>query len=145
MISSALSNRLVFIFSLLGLGVASFLFYEYQFSSSVYCFTGTGCDAVRNSLYSSFFGISIPFLGIVFYFTVAIFALLRSHGAYDKIFFKLQLWSSVVAVAFGTYLTVLEIFVIKAICFWCVLSFIISLVILLLIILGRKISYENGN
>ncbi|MDP3758799.1 MAG: vitamin K epoxide reductase family protein, partial [Candidatus Daviesbacteria bacterium] len=143
MISSDLSNRLVFILSLLGLGVASFLFYEYQIAGTIVCPTGQGCDIVRLSPYSSFFGISIPLLGIVFYLTVAVLAVVRTQALFSKIH-KLQLLIASAGVGFGIYLTYLELFVIKAICFWCVLSFTISLAILLSVIIARK-NNENRN
>lgn len=137
MISTKLSNRIIFILSLLGLGVASFLFYEYQISGSIVCPTGQGCDVVRASPYSSFFGISIPILGIIFYLTMAMLSVLRTQAFSIRIH-TLQLMIAGVGVGFGIYLTYLEIFVIKAICFWCVLSFIISIAVLLSVILARK-------
>lgn len=138
MISSKQSNRIIFVLSLLGLLVASFLFYEYNIAGSVVCPTGQGCDIVRASPYSRFFGISIPILGVVFYLAMAILSVLRSYIFLNRLVFRLQLLGAVVGVGFGVYLTYLEIFVIKAICFWCALSFIISIVILLSVIKSRK-------
>lgn len=138
MISSNLSNRLIFIFSLLGLIVSSFLFYEYNTSGLVVCPIGTGCEIVRASPYSYFLGISIPILGIAFYLAMAVLAVMHSHNFPKKTVERLQLLGGVTGVGFGIYLTFLEVFVIKALCFWCVLSFIISLAILLLIVLSRK-------
>lgn len=138
MISPFFSNRLTFVFSLLGLGVVSFLFYEYTFSDSVVCLIGSGCDTVRLSPYSSFLGISIPILGVAFYLTMAGFSVVRSHAFFSKKLFRLQLLGSLAGAGFGIYLTFLEVFVIKAICFWCALSFIISLAVLLSVILSRK-------
>ncbi len=145
MFSSNLSNRLTFIFSLLGLLVASFLFYEYTFANSVYCLVGTGCNAVRNSSFATFSGISIPVFGIVFYLGMAIFSIIRSHSIEKKLLFYLQLLGAVGGVVFGVYLTSLELFVIKAICFWCVLSFIISILLLLSVILVSKHKNEDRN
>lgn len=146
MISSSLVNRLVFIFSLLGLGVAAFLFYEYNLSSNpVICPIGNGCDIVRASPYSSFLGVSIPFLGVMFYLMMAIFSVIHSHKSSTLLLARLKLLFSIAAVGFGVYLTYLEAFVIKAFCFWCVLSFIISLVILGLVILGYQKLYEHRN
>lgn len=145
MISLKFSNRLIFIFSLLGLGIASFLFYEYNLASGpIICPTGSGCDIVRASPYSTFFGISIPFLGIVFYLTMAIFSVAHSHKVSTKLLAKLKLLFVLAAVGFGIYLTYLEAFVIKAFCFWCVSSFIISLLILLTVILTEN-STPNDN
>lgn len=142
MISSNLANRLIFLLSLLGLVVASFLFYEYSLSGPILCPTGVGCDIVRASPYSKFFGISIPILGIIFYLVMAAFSVVHSHDLPKKLVRQLQLLVAVTGVIFGSYLTYLEAFVIKAFCFWCVTSFIISVAILLLIV-GRKKTYEN--
>ncbi|KKR16008.1 MAG: hypothetical protein UT77_C0010G0022 [Candidatus Daviesbacteria bacterium GW2011_GWC2_40_12] len=143
MISSNLSNRLIFIFSLFGLFVSSFLLYEYNFASSVVCPTGAGCDIVRASPYSSFLGISIPILGVIFYLGMAVLSVLYSQKSFQKIIFKLHLLGSLVGIGFGVYLTYLEIYVIRAICFWCVASFIISMFIALSVIFRRR--NENGN
>lgn len=137
-------NRLIFLFSLLGFAVSAFLFYEYSLSGPMLCPTGAGCDIVRASPYSSFLGISIPILGVIFYLTMAILSVIHSHDLPTKLIKKLQLFVAFLGVGFGVYLTYLEAFVIGAFCFWCVVSFIISLVILLLI-LGRKKRDENRN
>ena len=139
MISPLFANRLIFILSLLGLGVSSFLFYEYSIAGSIICPIGGGCDIVRASPYSLFLGISIPILGIVFYLAMAVLAVVRSQASSRKMLFYLQLLIAVAGVGFGIYLTLLEIFVIRAICFWCALSFIISLMILLSVVLTRKV------
>lgn len=138
MISPSFSNRLIFILSLLGLGISSFLFYEYSIAGSIICPTGGGCDIVRASPYSSFLGVSIPILGMAFYLAMAGLSVVRSHAFSSKKLFRLQLLGSLAGVGFGMYLTFLEVFVIKAICFWCALSFIISLAVLLSVILSHE-------
>lgn len=143
MISPLVSNRLIFVLSLLGLLVASFLFYEYNIAGTIVCPTGEGCDIVRASPYSSFLGISIPLLGIVFYFTMAILSVIHSHDLPKKVVRQLQLLVAVVGVAFGVYLTFLEAFVIGAYCFWCMTSFIISLGILGAVLVRRHNDHRN--
>lgn len=142
MISSRLSNRLVFIFSLLGLAVSAFLLYEYNISGPIVCPIGRRCDIVRASQYSHFLGISIPILGVIFYLAMAIISVVHSHQLPAKLIHRLKLLAALVGVIFGVYLTFLEAFVIGAYCFWCVTSFIISIVILGLILVARK---ENEN
>lgn len=134
MISQALANRLVFIFSLLGLGVAAFLLFEYNFATSITCPTGAGCDIVRASPYSSFFGISIPILGVIYYLFMAGAAVVRSHNLELVLLKKFKLIAATMAFTFSLYLTYLEGFVINAYCFWCILSFIISTIIFVLMI-----------
>lgn len=142
MISTSLSNRLIFVFSLAGLLVSAFLVYEYHFAASVVCPIGVGCDIVRTSPYSSFFGISIPVLGVAFYLGMATLAIIQSQKSNQKLVIRLLFLGAIAGVGFGTYLTFLELFVIKAICFWCVISYIISIVILLSAISTRKLN-EN--
>lgn len=137
-----ITNRLIFVFSLLGLGVSVFLLYEYSLSGPVVCPLGGGCDIVRSSIYSHFLGISLPVLGIAFYLMMAILSIAHSQNLTGKALLKLQLFISVIGVSFGIYLTYLEAFVIKAYCFWCVLSFIISIVILALVFTSSKV-HEN--
>ncbi len=139
---SLITNRLIFVFSLLGLGVSAFLLYEYSLSGPVVCPLGGGCDLVRSSPYSHFLGISLPILGIIFYLTMGILSIARSQKMTDKILLILELLISIIGVSFGIYLTYLEAFVIKAYCFWCVLSFIISIVILALVFTSSKV-HEN--
>lgn len=145
MILSNLGNRLIFIFSLLGFAVSSFLLYEYSLAGPMFCPTGAGCDIVKNSPYSNFFGIPVPILGIGFYLMMAALSVVHSHDLPTKLIKKLQLFVAFLGVGFGVYLTYLEAFVIGAFCFWCVVSFIISLVILFLILGRKKRNYEDRN
>ena len=65
-------NRLVFVFSILGLVISAFSAYEYLQPTPIICpMTGNGCDIVRKSEYSSILGISIPYIGVLFYTTFA--------------------------------------------------------------------------
>lgn len=139
---SLIMNRLIFVFSLFGLGVSAFLLYEYSLSGPVICPLGGGCDIVRASPYSQILGISLPILGIIFYLMMVILSITRSQKLTSKVLLNLKLFISVVGVGFGIYLTFLEAFVIKAYCFWCVLSFIISIIILALVFLSSKV-HEN--
>lgn len=134
MIRAAVANRLIFLLSLMGLAVSSFLLYEYNFASSIVCPTGVGCDVVRSSPYSSFFGISTPILGIAYYLFMAFASVVRSHNLDHALLKKLKLMSASAAFTFSLYLTYLEGFVINAYCFWCILSFIISTAIFFLVL-----------
>ncbi len=124
-------NRLIFILTLVGLVVSAYLAYEYNLSGPINCpIGGKGCDIVRTSQYSSFLGISIPYLGIVFYITLAFLTIWLTQS-YNKIIDLARFLISFSGFVFGVYLTYLEAFVIGAYCFWCVTSFIISIIILI--------------
>lgn len=139
--SGSTVNRLVFALSLAGFFVSSFLFYEYNFSLSVACPIGNGCDIVRTSPYSTFLGISIPVLGIAYYLTMTVLAAHQSSRN-SRLVVRLQATLAALAFLFGLYLTYLEGFVIKAYCTWCLISFIISIAILILII---RLHLKTGN
>ncbi len=132
--SNRQTNRLIFIFSLLGLAVTAFLAYEYNQSGSIVCpITGTGCDTVRSSDFSKFLGIDLPYLGLVFYVVMASLSIWLTQN-YDRRINLSRLLVGFSGVAFGVYLTFLEAFIIKAYCIWCIASFIVSIIIFLLCI-----------
>ncbi|MBI2086274.1 vitamin K epoxide reductase family protein [Candidatus Daviesbacteria bacterium] len=124
-------NRLIFFLSLAGLAVSAFLAFEYSQSSIVCPISGVGCNIVRKSNYSSFLGISLPYLGITFYLTLAILTVFLTQS-FNLLFQFLRLIITFLGFAFGIYLTFLEAFVIRAFCIWCLISFIISTVIFVL-------------
>lgn len=135
-------NRLIFIFSLLGLAVSSFLAYEYSLGGPINCpIGGSGCDLVRISPYSTLLGIDIPYFGIVFYLTIALLTVWFTQSR-TKLIHYFRLLLSFSGFIFGVYLTYLEAFLIGAYCFWCVVSFIISIIILILCIIRIR-KYEQ--
>lgn len=141
-----MSNRIIFILSLLGFIVTGFLTYEYIQKGPIVCpITGTGCDIVRKSSYSKLLGIDLPYLGLLFYITVATITIWLIQKN-DKFVNKLRFLVSFVGFCFGVYLTFLEAFVILAWCIWCLTSFVISVIIFLICLkdLSRKtIQHEN--
>lgn len=130
--STKLTNRLIFILGLLGLAVSLFLAYEYAQTGPVVCpITGTGCDTVRNSQYSSFLGLSLPYWGIGFYLLTSFLTVMLTHKSNKRVNI-IRFLLTFMALAFGVYLTLLEAFVIKAYCIWCLSSFMISMILFIL-------------
>lgn len=128
-------NRLIFILSLIGLAVTVFLAYEYSQSGSIACpITGSGCDTVRKSEFSKLLGVDLPYLGIAFYLTTAFLTVWLTQS-FNKIISLFRLLASFSAVIFGVYLTFLEAFVIKAYCIWCIISFVVSILIFIFVML----------
>lgn len=118
---------LLYLFAFLGVLVSAYMWYEYSQPEEITCQL-EGCQAVRESEYSKLFGIDIPVYGFAFYLSIAIFAmrLLTSYKVqeWEKAIFILAITG---AFAFSIYLTYLELFVIFAICQWCVISALLSL------------------
>jgi uncharacterized membrane protein len=103
-----------------GIGVAGYLTWVHYADVSPICATGGGCETVQKSSYSEIGGVPVAILGLGGY--VAILAGLLLPGEATR------LWTAALALVgagFSAYLTYLELFVIDAICQWCVASAVI--------------------
>lgn len=132
--SFVLANRVIFILAIIGLAVSGYLFYTYVFNSPIVC-VNTGCETVRVSPYSHFFGVPLPFFGGLMYLGIFIFSFTATFVAENfvkKIEYAIFFLSGV-GVAVSIYLTYLEIFVIRAICVWCLAQAFVILTIFMLI------------
>ena len=112
---------LVIILSILGIFDTAYLTAERYLNSPVYCPVGGNCDKVLSSSYAVIYGIPLAFFGLVFYLFVLILAMayqLSGRGYLLKIFFV----SALSALIFSGWLVYLQLFVINAICVYCVLS-----------------------
>jgi uncharacterized membrane protein len=88
--------------------------------------SGEGCQTVQSSRYASLLGIPVAVLGLVAYgglvFSVAVWA---------EIGIFLSFLISLVGTLFSVYLTYLEVFVIGALCQWCLASAVIMVAALI--------------
>lgn len=126
--------------SLIGIFVAAYLYlYKIGKIGSVMCGTG-GCETVQLSRWSSFLGVDVALIGIVGY--AGLFALslvsLQPRFAHDPRPARLLAVLSGIGVLFALYLTWLELFVIDAICRWCVGSAVIITAIFVLSLLDAR-------
>ncbi len=78
---------------------------------------GGGCEKIANSSHSELLGIDVAVLGVIGYVLLLLTALLRGDGARMAGFAL-----AVAGFGFTVYLTHLELFVIDAVCQWCLLS-----------------------
>lgn len=113
--------------SLLGLFVSAYLYlYKIGRIGSIACGTG-GCETVQLSRYARFLGVEVALIGLVGYAGLFALALLALQPRFLPARWPAGLLAflSGVGVAFALYLTWLELFVIHAICRWCVASAVI--------------------
>ena len=111
--------------SALGAAVAGYLVYVHYAGLSPMCVAGGGCEVVQSSKYATPLGVPVALLGLAGYLLIGASALTRHDAA--------RLGGLCLAVAgfgFSLYLTYLELFVIHAICQWCVASAIIMTMLL---------------
>lgn len=78
-----------------------------------------GCDEVASSAYSEIFGIPIAALGLAFSLAILVAALAWWRGG-DRRAVTTAYALGLIGVVVVAYLTYLELFVIRAICAWCV-------------------------
>lgn len=120
----AVQKIAIVLFALVGLFDALYLSINRLTSSHLACPTSGGCEAVQASPYAVFYGVPVAFIGVAGYAALLLLALL-SLG--DFLWGRLSARAvlagvATVGVLFSAYLVYLQIAVIHAICFWCMLS-----------------------
>ena len=127
----------VALLSLLGLFIALYLYlYKIGKIGSLACGSG-GCETVQLSAQSRFLGVDVALIGVVGYGVLLLLALLSLQPRFAGPAWPSRLLAVLAggAVLFTVYLTGLELFVIHAICRYCVAS---AVVILLLFLLAAR-------
>jgi uncharacterized membrane protein len=101
--------------SLTGLGIAAYLTTVYLQNVPPLCGTSGGCVTVQHSQYAHLAGVPLPVLGLLGYAMLFITASLPGQRARTA-----GMVFTVVAITASLALTYLELYVIHAICLWCV-------------------------
>jgi uncharacterized membrane protein len=107
---------------------------SFHFSTAAagrFCSTAGGCDAVNSSRFSRIGPVPVAVLGLAGYVCVLLLALVgpRIPALRDGV--PIAVFGiSLIGVLYSAYLTYLELFVIHAICPWCVLSAVLMTAIL---------------
>jgi len=102
----------------LGIGIAAYIAIAASDGGAPVCLAGGGgCETVARSSHSHLLGVNVAVFGIVGYALLLGCALLRGDGARMAGFML-----ALVGFGYSVYLTYLELFVIDAICQWCVAS-----------------------
>jgi uncharacterized membrane protein len=106
------------ILALIGIGVATYIAIAESGGGAPKCIAGGGgCETVAQSKYSHLAGINVAVIGIVGYVLLLAAALVPGDSGRFGGFL-----TALVGFGFSAYLTYLELFVIDAICQWCVAS-----------------------
>jgi len=113
-----------------GLAIATYLTVVHYDGGDPVCLAGGhGCATVQESDYAKTAGLPVPVIGIFGYLTLLLAAALP--GDRGRL---LGLFAALIGFGFSIYLTYLELFVIDAICQWCIgsavvmtLSFVVAL------------------
>lgn len=131
------SGAVIIILSLIGFIVAAYLTYLYfNKAETNFCITGSSCDIVRLSGYSSLVGIPVSLVGLVGY--LALFVIAVSNLS-DRIKWLTLYFVSLPGLVFSIYLTYIELFVLQAVCSFCLLSAIVITAIFISVLLRKPI------
>ena len=114
----------------LGVVIAGYLTYVHYAGLEPVCAGGGGgCERVQSSDYAELAGVPVALLGLIGY--VAIGATLAVPGELARL---AGAGLALVGAGFSAYLTYLELFVIDAICQWCVASALVMLALAVVLV-----------
>ncbi len=104
-----------------GMGVAAYLTYTHYADQPIACGGLGECETVQNSEYATLVTIPVALLGILFYAGFLALVLARmARLPLTEEWAPLAAFSMTLAgVAFAAYLTYIELFVLEALCIWC--------------------------
>lgn len=109
--------------ALVGIGISIYMTIFKLTDNSALCLGNGGCSVVNASRYSAIYGIPLGVFGVVGYAAIALtlwfekrHPLLQAYGN------MLAMGMALAGVLYSAYLTYLEIYVIRAICPFCVAS-----------------------
>jgi uncharacterized membrane protein len=126
--------------SLAGIFVALYLLlYKLGIIGNLTCSIGS-CETVNLSKWATFLGAPVAAWGVGFYVVMFVLSLVSLQDGYaDSLgMSKVLALVSGTGVAFTVWLTYLELFVIHAICQWCVVSAIIVTIIFVVAVLDLR-------
>jgi uncharacterized membrane protein len=101
-----------------GIALAGYLTYVHYADLKPFCVSGSGgCEKVQSSGPSKLAGIPVALLGLLAYTTIFLTSLANSESAKT-----VAALTALSGFGFSVYLTYEELFVINAVCQWCVAS-----------------------
>jgi uncharacterized membrane protein len=111
--------------ALAGMGISAYLTAAHWGEQAIVCGGLGQCDYVNTSAYATVGGIPVSFLGALLYAAMAGAALTWSREPADDRRAVLVWGIALAGFGYAAYLTYVELFVLHAICVWCVASAII--------------------
>jgi len=116
-------RRTMMVLGLLGLGVSVYLTAVHYADAPLVCWGTSGCEAVNRSAYSEVAGIAVALLGAGAYLTILGLLGAEAYKLIERPTVVLGVFGfSLAGVLYSVYLSYVEIFLLRAVCSWCVLS-----------------------
>lgn len=136
----------IWISSLIGLIVSGYLTYVKLFNQPIYCTPGLGdCQTVNSSQWSELWGIPIALFGMISYLAILLLVFISPRIPFLKMYNKFFVFGiGTFGFLYSLYLTYLELFIIKTICQWCLVSAICMTIIFIFSIFNlRRSQYQQ--
>lgn len=140
--NSTISNRIVFVLAVAGIGVSGYLTLAHLNYVDLGCTAVRGCEEVAAHYTARGFGIpwlrAIPTaaFGLAMYALMGVLCVVRAgalDAARNRTAALAQWWITAASVLVSAWLTYLEAYVIRAWCQWCVASAVIVLLMFLVL------------
>jgi len=137
-----MNRRLMVItaFAAIGVAVSLYLLTVHWGWWQAVCLGVGDCESVNLSRFSELLGIPVALLGALAYAAMIAAAVLIARKIYADNARIALFFIAAIGVAFSAYLTYIEVFVLHAVCPWCVLSAILVTVIAILSALELRAS-----
>jgi uncharacterized membrane protein len=133
--------------SLAGIFVALYLLlYKLGMIGNLSCSVGS-CETVNSSKWATFLGLPVAGWGVGWYVAMFVLALVSTGARFEDsvVVSTVLLGVATTGLVFSLYLTYLELFVIDAICQWCVVSAVIVTVIFFVCLADYRAMKTTGN
>ncbi len=127
----------IFVVGFIGFIDATYLTANFFLKITPSCFITGGCDIVTTSKYATILGIPIALLGALYYLTILLFWIFYIDKKQKRVLYALP-WLTVSGFIFSIWLVGLQIFVLKALCSFCLLSASTSTLLFILALVARK-------
>jgi uncharacterized membrane protein len=122
-----------------GLAVAGYLTWVHFDDAALVCVAGGGCETVQESEYAEVAGVPVALLGLGAYAAILVLV------AWDSPTARLgAAMLALVGLVFSLYLLALQLFVIDAICIWCLANDVVIAPLLALLTALRLRSWGPG-
>ena len=117
-----------------GFGVAIYIYRTKKQRKELICPIGSDCNAVINSRYSKFLGVSLEYWGMFYYALIFLsyIILIFAPHLVPEIFLSILIMFTSGAFLFSLYLLFAQAFLLKQWCIWCLLSATLSIIIFII-------------
>lgn len=136
-------RRVAFVAALLGVIDAAYLSYEHLTSSTTLACSDSGvvnCLKVTTSSYADLLGIPVAFLGLAYFVVMGVWCAPPAWRSHSTPVRRGRIVAVVLGVAMVIYLVWAELFALDAICLWCSVIHLLTLVLFAAVVLEAPVA-----